>query len=311
MRQWANTSSSASTERAPPAGAAVNLSYHNFSGCKPGTPVDPSMKKKPKTEFRKGASLGKKSYRPKGASGQRTRVAKGGSSLSTQAYDAIRERIVTLFFSPGQYLNEAAICEVLNLGRTPVHQALQRLQTEGMVEVVPEKASSSNLILLGKFLIPSMLALSSRQLARRAAEACSDQDADDLQRMLQIATRKHGGGAIDAFVKSDRALHGKIAQMSGNKVLEELSRTLHERSTRFWYLHLWQTIDTAGSGHQHRSIVEAIRERNVSAAGNAMRSHISISEKSYFTSSKLLRCTAFTPCVANNRGKYTIGSSAR
>jgi DNA-binding GntR family transcriptional regulator len=101
-----------------------------------------------------------------------------------------------------------------------------------------------------------------------------------LERALQIAKRKHGGGAIDAFVESDRALHGKIAQMAGNQVLEDFSRTLHERSTRFWYLHLWQTIDTAGSGDQHRTIVNAIKGRNGNAAAAAMRLHIaSLREK--------------------------------
>jgi DNA-binding GntR family transcriptional regulator len=250
--------------------------HTNASRYGSGKSIEPPMKRS-RTRVQKAVSPDTKRNRLKVAGGQSARAAlKGGSSLSSQAYNAIRERIVTLFFSPGQYLNEAAICDVLSLGRTPVHQALQRLQTEGMVEIVPRKGVIIQPDSVGQILdtIDARLVIEV-ELARRAAEACSDQDADDLQRILQIAKRRHGGGAIDAFVESDRALHGKIAQMSGNQVLEEFSRTLHERSTRFWYLHLWQTIDMAGSGDQHRSIVNAIKERNSSAAGNAMRSHIS------------------------------------
>eukprot|EP01035_Chromulina_nebulosa_P037564 gene37564-50708_t len=50
--------------------------------------------------------------------------------LVAQAYESIKERIINLHFLPGQYLNEAAICAQLQLGRTPVHQALHRLHIE-------------------------------------------------------------------------------------------------------------------------------------------------------------------------------------
>jgi DNA-binding GntR family transcriptional regulator len=239
--------------------------------------------KKARTKHQKTESSEAKRGRPKvvGLRSARATTKGGSSSLSKQAYDAIKERIVTLFFSPGQYLNEAAICDVLGLGRTPVHQALQRLQAEGLVEVVPRKGVIIQPDSVGQILdtIDARLVVEV-ELARRAAEACNESDAAELERALQIAKRKHGGGAIDAFVESDRALHGKIAQMAGNQVLEDFSRTLHERSTRFWYLHLWQTIDTAGSGDQHRTIVNAIKGRNGNAAAAAMRLHIaSLREK--------------------------------
>src|ERR1700679_872511 len=69
-------------------------------------------------------------------------VGKGNGrvmSLTDQAYEAIKEKVITLYFLPGQYLNEAAICDLLDLGRTPFHQALQRLQLEGLIDVVPRK----------------------------------------------------------------------------------------------------------------------------------------------------------------------------
>ena len=60
-------------------------------------------------------------------------------SLRDRAYDEIKRRIITLDFKPGAYLNEAQISEELSIGRTPVHQALDRLMIEGMVEVIPRK----------------------------------------------------------------------------------------------------------------------------------------------------------------------------
>ena len=60
-------------------------------------------------------------------------------SLVAKAYEDIKEKIITLYFLPGQYLNEAAISGLLQVGRTPVHQALQRLELEGLVEIMPRK----------------------------------------------------------------------------------------------------------------------------------------------------------------------------
>src|SRR5688572_10313269 len=69
---------------------------------------------------------------------KRTPASKGGS-LAAQAYEQIKEKILTLHFLPGQYLNEGALCAMLDAGRTPVHQALQRLELEGLVEIMPRK----------------------------------------------------------------------------------------------------------------------------------------------------------------------------
>ena len=61
------------------------------------------------------------------------------ASLVGTAYEQIKESIITLHFLPGQYLNEGSICALLQVGRTPVHQALQRLELEGLVEIMPRK----------------------------------------------------------------------------------------------------------------------------------------------------------------------------
>src|SRR5690606_8086580 len=60
-------------------------------------------------------------------------------SLRARAYGEIKRRIITLQYRPGEYLNEAMISDQLGIGRTPVHQALDRLMLEDMVEVIPRK----------------------------------------------------------------------------------------------------------------------------------------------------------------------------
>ena len=71
---------------------------------------------------------------------------------------------------------------------------------------------------------------------------------------------------MDRFIDKDRAFHGKIASMSGNAILGDFARLLHERSTRYWLLILWQTLDLTATEQQHRFILQGIRKRDGVAA---------------------------------------------
>src|ERR1700757_1191412 len=63
----------------------------------------------------------------------------GTSSLLETAYEKIKQQITACEFRPGDYLNEAELSERLGIGRTPVHQAIDRLMMEGLVQVMPRK----------------------------------------------------------------------------------------------------------------------------------------------------------------------------
>lgn len=198
-----------------------------------------------------------------------------GASLSDRAYQQIKEMILTLFFLPGQYLNEAAICDLLKLGRTPVHQALQLLQVEGLVEVVPRKGVIVRPDSINEVVeILDARILVEVELVRRAVANSTREDIKELTGILEKTNRRHGGGSLDAFVESDRAFHVKLSAMSGNAILADFVRLMHERSTRFWYLHLWQTVDVYAAGREHRTILEAMETRDPERAARAMRKHI-------------------------------------
>lgn len=209
------------------------------------------------------------------ARGKVTKTTKS-SSLTQQAYEAIKEKVINLYFLPGQYLNEAAICELLGLGRTPVHQALQRLQSEGLIDVVPRKGiivqpdSISQII---EFLKARLTV--ETEIARLAAEHAHPDDVAELKAILDSQGRlQNHGGEINAFVECDHAFHIKICDMSRSRVLGDFAKSLHERCSRSWYLHLWQTLDRDASEKQHRAILKAIKSRDGEGAAAAMRDHL-------------------------------------
>jgi len=205
----------------------------------------------------------------------RRKPATKGGSLAALAYEQIKEKILTLHFLPGQYLNEGALCALLNSGRTPVHQALQRLELEGLVEIMPRKG----VIVQPDSISEILKILDSRStveadLARNAAERSTPKDAEELK---ALAREGYGNGNptdIDTFTVGDRLFHEKFAQMAGNPVLSDFARTLHERSIRYWYLHLWQTMDTKATIRQHATIADMIAKRDGDGAAKAVREHI-------------------------------------
>ncbi|WP_194482158.1 GntR family transcriptional regulator [Bradyrhizobium sp. CCBAU 53338] len=206
--------------------------------------------------------------------------AEQSPSLVTQAYEEIKERILMLHFLPGQYLNEAAICSNLNLGRTPVHLALQRLQIEGLIEILPRKG----IVVQPDSFAEIIKILDSRltvepELARGAAcrVGAGEVDSAAIERLKQLATAtdpKQIPPDIAGFTVYDRRFHQEVATISGNTVMSDFARRLHERSTRFWYLNLWQTIDVKTSNRQHAAIAQAIANGNEDAAADHMRAHI-------------------------------------
>jgi DNA-binding GntR family transcriptional regulator len=202
------------------------------------------------------------------------RPAKEGS-LADAAYAALKEKILKLYFLPGQYLNEGALCELLNVGRTPVHTALQRLQHEGLVEVMPRKG-----IIVQPGSIPEILKiLESRMtieadLARNAASRATPKEAEALRKLARVKISVDTPSQLDNFVEADRAFHSRFADLAGNQVMSDIARKLHDRSIRYWYLHLWQTFDGRASSDEHTAIADAIARGDGEAAASAVRAHI-------------------------------------
>src|SRR5262245_49504020 len=106
-------------------------------------------------------------------------------SLRDQAYDAIKDRIITCQFKPGECINEASVSALLGLGRTPVHQALDRLMFEEMVEVIPRKGVIVKPVILQDVLqMIDVRLINETQCARLAAERADDSHIENMSNVL-------------------------------------------------------------------------------------------------------------------------------
>jgi DNA-binding GntR family transcriptional regulator len=196
-------------------------------------------------------------------------------SLRDKAYDTIKHRIITCAFRPGEYINELQLSTLLKIGRTPVHQALDRLMIEGMVEVIPRKGVIVKPVSLNEVLqIIEVRLINEPFGARLAAEKASDADlaemADVLERTKHWVTVRN----VEELMLLDREFHLLIARAAKNEVLIELLRNLHERSLRFWFISLNAPTQHETVQREHSAIFTAIHQRDPDSAESAMRRHI-------------------------------------
>lgn len=196
-------------------------------------------------------------------------------SLRDRAYDAIKHQIITLRLKPGEYVNEASLSGQLGIGRTPVHQALDRLMVEGMVEVIPRKGAIVKPVSLDEVMqIIAVRLLNETYCARLAAERADEQEVEELSRVLEATDRAASERNIESMMLLDREFHLLLARAARNDVLSDLLGKLHDRSLRFWFISLTEHTYHENVRNQHVAILHAIRDRHARDAEEAMRDHI-------------------------------------
>ena len=196
-------------------------------------------------------------------------------SLTERAYAEIRNRVMTLAFPPGQFLNESTICAAIGIGRTPVHEALHRLQIEGLVQIVPRKG-----VLIRTDSLNDVIALiETRMLVEPSGMALAAQRAKahhltTLQTILKQARRAIKNGDRGAYMALDLKFHDEIVSATDNAVLADVIRMLHQRAGRIWNLQLWTDADLRVTQLEHEEIFAALKSGDADAASAAARAHL-------------------------------------
>lgn len=196
-------------------------------------------------------------------------------SLRDQAYSAIKQRIITFRYQPGRYLNETSVSSELGIGRTPVHQALNRLSLEGMVEVIPRKGVIVKPVSLHEVMqiVEARLGIEPYAV-RLAAKRAQAHHIERMESIMQRAQDAMAERDIEELMGLDREFHGAIAAAAANAVLSDILRNLHDRSLRLWFISLNDSKHLLGVQSEHAEILEAVRNRDEDAAANCMTAHI-------------------------------------
>lgn len=202
-------------------------------------------------------------------------------SLRDRAYEAIKERIITCQFRPGECINEASVSALLGLGRTPVHQAIDRLMLEEMVDVIPRKGVIVKPVILQDVMqMIEVRMVNETQCARLAAARAEEIHIERMSAVLGKATRAIDKQDVHSLMELDREFHLLIAQASKNFELADIIRRLNERSLRFWFISFTTPDHHHSFQRQHEALFDGVRRHDADAAEDAMRVHIEAFRKS-------------------------------
>jgi len=196
-------------------------------------------------------------------------------SLRDIAYETIKRQIITCELRPGEVLSEAVLSDTLQIGRTPVRQAIDRLVTSGLVDVMPRKGLMVKPITFDEiFDIIEARLINESHCARRAALQADDNEIARLTANVSAMWKATEGADIDTMMDLDREFHSIISRAARNHVITEILANLHDHSTRLWFISLRAIEQHVRVGEQHAAIVEGIRKRDPDAAEAAIRAHI-------------------------------------
>jgi DNA-binding GntR family transcriptional regulator len=196
-------------------------------------------------------------------------------SLRDRAYLAIKRRINRLEYRPGAYLNEAQISRQLKIGRTPVHQALNRLMLEGLVQVIPRKGVVVQSISLDQVLhILEARLVNELHCVGLAVERATKEDIACMQKLLATAGPLIRARDREKLMNLDRAFHRLISDAAHNSILADILTILHERSLRYWFIAFGDDLQLRRVDEEHRAVLSAIKQGNRAEAEAAMRTHI-------------------------------------
>jgi len=199
--------------------------------------------------------------------------------LRELVFESLREAIIQGRLKPGERLMELTLAEELGVSRTPVREAIRKLELEGFVVMVPRKgAYVSGITEKDINDVFEVRAALEALAAGLAAERITEEELDELERSLvRLAEASHDGD-IDTVVEQDTHFHDLIYRASRNQRLVQIVSNLQDQIQRFRLATLSRPGRTRRAVEEHKKIVEAIAERNVELAQQLAREHIENAE---------------------------------
>ncbi len=200
----------------------------------------------------------------------------GELSLAERAYRAIRDRLVMLDIRPGAPINEEQLGQSLGVGRTPVREALKRLQYERLITTYPRRgtfATEVNITDLAHIseVRQELEPLAAARAARRAT-AADRATLTGLRRKLEgVDPRRDDSSEL---MHLDLQIHRAIYAAAHNPYLEDTLVRHDNLATRIWCLFIDRLSDMAGHVGEHGPLIDAIVDGEPEKAAQLARSHV-------------------------------------
>jgi len=197
------------------------------------------------------------------------------SDLKNWAYETIKDAILNLRFQPGEQLRVEELSEHLGTSRTPIREALQRLENEGLTRAEPRvgyfvsEISKQDLIELFE-----LREITESYAAEKAALLMPDSEVAEIASLVKESESAVAQGNMDKYNDVEIAFHAAIMKHSGNKRLLKTIENLKDLTYRERRLALKSLENVKESIREHAAIVSALLQKDATLSGRRMKEHI-------------------------------------
>ena len=206
--------------------------------------------------------------------------------LRDVVFENLRTAILDGNLKAGQRLMEVQLAEQLGVSRTPIREAIRKLELEGLVVMLPRKgAYVANMSFKDLIDVLEIRATLEGLAASLATERRSDDDVVELEKLAKEFETCVREADVEGVLKKDVDFHEKIFLMANNKKLYQLITSLWEQVHRFRVTYVSNYDASLSLVDEHNRILEAIKAGDTELAKKYATEHIELAEQFFMENS--------------------------
>lgn len=200
--------------------------------------------------------------------------------LREVVFKSIRGAILSGILKPGERLMEVQLAEKLGVSRTPVREAIRKLELEGLIVMMPRKGAYVADLSIKDITDVLEIRTALEGLASGlAALRITDEEIEELNLTAQNFHQAIEDGDFDRIVEMDIEFHDRVFKAARNEKLLQINNNLREQVQRFRIMYISKSNKSKDLVKDHYEIAEAISKRNAEMADKLAKRHIENAEK--------------------------------
>lgn len=190
-------------------------------------------------------------------------------------YEELKRQILVGEIAPGTRMMEVDLADEMGVSRTPVREAIRKLEKEGLVTIEPRRGAYASDISIKDMLdVLEVRQTLEGMAASLAARKVTEEEKRDFIRASKAYNDAVASGNTDEIIKCDELFHQLIVNYSDNKTLETLLSQVQELALRFRYIYYDDFSRYERMPREHEEIEEAILSGDTAKAKVVAENHV-------------------------------------
>ncbi len=190
-------------------------------------------------------------------------------------YEELKRQIMIGEIPPGTRMMEVELAEDMGVSRTPIREAIRKLEKEGLVSIEPRRgAYASDISIKDMVDVLEVREFLEGMAAGLAAKKINDEEIETLKKATATYKKAVENGNTEEIIKEDELFHKLIVDCSGNKTLIQMINQVQELALRFRYIYYEDFSRYRNMPYEHQEILDAILSGDSEKARSIADAHV-------------------------------------